>query len=119
MYALKNGWGGEIIVPIAPSYRLPDVAKAVASKIEHREVGIRKGEKLHEVMLSAHESFDAVKRDNYYIICPSEGNWNRDEYCRKTGALTLDDRFEYDSGSNDEWLSIDDIQKLIISEEIM
>lgn len=119
MYALKNAWGGEIIVPIAPSYRLLDVAKAVAPDIEHRIVGIRKGEKLHEVMLTAGESFDAVKRDKYYIICPSDGNWGRDEYCEKSDAVAVEDGFEYDSGTNDDWLSVEDIQKLIIDEEIM
>ena len=119
LYALKNGWGGEIIVPIAPSYRLTDVAKAIAPEIEHRIVGIRKGEKLHEVMLTEEESYDAVRRDNYYIICPSEGNWNRDKYCKETGALTVEDGFKYDSGSNNEWLSIQNIQQLIEDEEIM
>lgn len=119
MYALQNAWGGEVIVPIAPSYRLTDVAKAIAPKIEHRIVGIRKGEKLHEVMLSEHESFDAVKRDDYYIICPSDGSWSRDNYCEKTGAIAVKNGFEYDSGNNEKWLSIEDIQKLIEDEEIM
>ncbi len=119
MYALKNGWGGEIIVPIAPSYKIIDVAKAIAPNIEHREVGIRKGEKLHEVMISEYESFATVKRDNYYIICPTDGNWDRDEYCKKTDALMVDDGFEYHSGKNSEWLDIEDIKKLIEQEEIM
>lgn len=119
MYALKHGWGGEIIVPIAPSYRLTDVAKAVAPDTEHRFVGIRKGEKLHEVMLTKEESYDAVKRDKYYIICPSEGNWSRNEYCEKSDAIAVEKGFEYDSGDNDVWLSVGDIQKLIINEEIM
>lgn len=119
MYALKNGWGGEIIVPMAPSYRLTDVAKAVAPDTEHRFVGIRKGEKLHEVMLTKEESYDAVKRDKYYIICPSEGNWDRNEYCEKSDAIAVEKGFEYDSGDNDVWLSVGDIQKLIINEEIM
>jgi UDP-N-acetylglucosamine 4,6-dehydratase (inverting) len=119
MYAIENGWGGEVIVPIAPSYRLPDVATAIAPTIEHRIVGIRKGEKLHEVMVTEEESYDTVRRDNFYIICPSEGNWNRDEYCKKTGATPMQDGVEYDSGSNDKWLSVKDIQKLIEDEEIM
>jgi len=119
MYAIENGWGGEVIVPIAPSYRLSDVATAIAPTIEHRIVGIRKGEKLHEVMVTEEESYDTVRRDNFYIICPSEGNWNRDEYCKKTGATPMQDGVEYDSGSNDKWLSVKNIQKLIDDEEIM
>ncbi len=119
IYALQNGWGGEVVVPIAPSYKISDVAKAVAPEVEHRVIGIRKGEKLHEVMLTVQESYDAVQRDNYYIICPSEGNWDREEYCSKTGGLAVENGFEYDSGKNDEWLTIEDIQKLIINEEMM
>jgi len=119
MYALTKGWGGEIIVPIAPSYRLPDVATAVAPETEHRIVGIRKGEKLHEVMVTSEESFDTVKRDKFYIICPSEGNWDREAYGQKTGATVVEDGFEYDSGSNDVWLSVEDIEKLIADEEMM
>jgi len=119
MYALQNGWGGEIIVPIAPSYRLLDVAKAIAPDIEHRIVGIRKGEKMYEIMVTQEESFDTVRRDNYYIICPSDGEWNRDDYIVKTGAVALGDGFEYDSQSNKNWLSIEDIKNLIDNEEMM
>ena len=119
IYAIKYGWGGEIIVPIAPSYRLTDVAKAVATDEEHRIVGIRKGEKLHEVMLTEEESFDAVRRDDYYIICPSEGQWNRNDYLAKIDAFVVEDGFEYNSGSNDNWLSIKDISNLIEIENIL
>jgi UDP-N-acetylglucosamine 4,6-dehydratase (inverting) len=119
MYALNHAWGGEIIVPIASSYRLTDIAKAIAPDIEHRIVGIRKGEKLHEVMVTEEESFDTVKRDKFYIICPSECNWNRDQYCKETGAVAVKDGFRYDSGNNDKWLSVDDIKRLIANEEMM
>jgi UDP-N-acetylglucosamine 4,6-dehydratase (inverting) len=119
MYALTKGWGGEIIIPIAPSYRLKDVAEAVAPEAEHRIVGIRKGEKLHEVLLTAEESFDAVRRDDYYIICPSEGNWDREAYCKETGAVAVEEGFVYDSGSNAVWLSVEEIQKLIVDEDLM
>ena len=119
LYALNNGWGGEIIVPIAPSYRLLDIAKAIAPDIEHRIVGIRKGEKLHEVMITEEESYDTVKRDKYYIICPLESNWDRDQYCKETGAVAVNDGLRYDSGDNGKWLSVEDIKKLIYSEHIM
>jgi len=119
MYALKNGWGGEIIVPIAPSYRIMDVAKAIAPDIDHTIVGIRKGEKLHEIMLTEEESFDAVRRDKFYIICPSDGEWSRDEYIDKTDAIVVDNGFIYSSSNNSRWLSIEDIKKLINKEEIM
>jgi len=119
IYALKNGWGGEIIVPIVPSYKITDVAKAIAPDIEHRVVGIRKGEKLHEVMITEYESYNTVKRDKYYIICPTEDNWNKDDYIKKTGAEPFKEGFEYNSGNNDKWLSIEDIKELIKQEELM
>lgn len=119
MYGLTHGWGGEIIVPIAPSYRLKDVAIAVASDVEHRIVGIRKGEKLHEMLLTTEESFDTVKRDGYYIICPSEGNWDREAYCKETDAMAVQEGFEYDSGSNALWLSVEEIKKLIVDKDLM
>ncbi|MCK5537345.1 MAG: hypothetical protein KAI79_10995, partial [Bacteroidales bacterium] len=73
----------------------------------------------HEVMLTTEESFDAVKRDKFYIICPSEGNWDRSEYCEKTDAVAVEDGYEYDSGSNDVWLSVEQIEKLIETEQII
>ncbi|MFK5892034.1 MAG: UDP-N-acetylglucosamine 4,6-dehydratase (inverting) [Pseudomonadota bacterium] len=113
MFALEKGWGGEIIVPIAASYRITDVAQAIAPDCEQSIIGIRNGEKLDEIMITSHESYHTVKRDNYYIVCPLEGNWNRNEYCKQTSAIKVNDGYEYNSGSNEEWLSIDQIKKLM------
>ena len=96
-----------------------ELAKAIAPKCKTEIIGIRPGEKLHEVMLTAEESFDAVKRDKFYIICPSEGNWDREQYCKKTDAVAVEDGYEYDSGSNDVWLSVEQIEKLIETEQII
>ena len=119
IYALEKGWGGEVIVPIAPSYRILDMAKAIAPEAEYRIVGTRQGEKLDEIMTTRSESPQAAKRDGYYIICPEQGQWNRDEYCEKTDAVAVEDGFEYDSGSNDVWLSVEQIEKLIETEQII
>lgn len=116
MYALDKGWGGEIILPIAPSYRILDVAVAVAPDVEHRNVGIRTGEKLHEIMFSLADAPYTVKRDKYYIICQPEGYWSKDEYCSKTGAKPVPESFEYHSGHNSDWLTVGQIQKLVDSE---
>ncbi|MEA1954175.1 MAG: polysaccharide biosynthesis protein, partial [Campylobacterota bacterium] len=104
---------------IAPSYRLLDVAKAVAPDVEHRRVGMRQGEKLDEIMTTKSESPQTARRDGFYIVCPTEGSWNRDDYCEKTDAVAVEDGFEYDSGSNDEWLSVEQIEKLVESEQII
>ncbi|MFK8013653.1 MAG: UDP-N-acetylglucosamine 4,6-dehydratase (inverting) [Marinicellaceae bacterium] len=118
MFALEKGWGGEIIVPIAPSYRITDVAKAIAPDIEQRIIGMRQGEKLDEIMTTSFESLFTVKRDNFYIVCPSEGQWSCDEYCDKTDAKSVEIGFEYDSGKNHEWLTVDQIKNLMITETI-
>lgn len=119
MYALEKGWGGEIIVPIAPSYRILDVAKAIAPEIEHRIIGIRHGEKLDEIMVASHESHQTVERGDYYIICPNENVWNKQDYCKKTNATALDEGFEFDSGQNDKWLTVEQIGHLIASEKLI
>ena len=119
MFALEKGWGGEIIVPIAPSYRITDVAKAIAPDTKQRIIGIRQGEKFDEIMITQSESTQTVKRDDFYIICPSEGDWNRDMYCNKTGAKCMSDGFEYSSGTNDNWLTINQISGLINKENIL
>ncbi len=116
MFALQKGWGGEVVVPISPSYRIIDVAEAVAPGIEQRVVGNRIGEKLHESMFTLHNAPNTVKFDKYYIICPEEGPWARDEYCSATGAEPVPGSFEYHSGNNTDWLSVADISRLIQSE---
>ena len=114
-YAIANGWGGEIILPISASYKVGDVAKAVAPDAEQRIIGSRPGEKMHETMFTEIDAPYTAKRDQYYIICPitGTGNWNRHEYCKKTGAEPVADGFVYSSGSNTQWLSVTDLQKLL------
>ena len=95
------------------------MASAIAPDAEHRIVGMRQGEKLDEIMTTGSESSQVVRRDGYYIVCPSEGKWNRDLYCTQTDAVPMEEGFEYDSGSNDKWLSVEEIKKLIASERIL
>jgi FlaA1/EpsC-like NDP-sugar epimerase len=112
-FAIKHGWGGEIIVPVSPSYRILDVAEAVAPNIERRFIGIRPGEKMHETLIGLHESDQTVRRENFYIICPKDGRWDRKKYCSETDSLIISEGFEYISSTNNNWLAIDDIRKLI------
>ena len=119
MFALENGWGGEIVIPKAPSYRILDVAKAVAPEAKHEVIGVRKGEKIDEILFSSFESYDTVETDNYYIICPNEGLWSRDQYIQKTNAVAVADGFEYDSKSNEDYLSVEDIKTLIKTQKII
>lgn len=119
MFALEKGWGGEIIVPIAPSYRILDVAAAIAPEAEHRIVGARQGEKFDEIMTTSSESLQTARRDGYYIVCPAEGSWDRETYCAQTDAVVVEEGFEYDSGTNTEWLTVEQIRRLMATEQII
>lgn len=112
-FAIESGWGGEVVVPIAPSYRILDVARAVAPDLEHRIVGIRPGEKLHEVMIGNYESTRTVRNKNYYIVCPEGGSWDVGKYCSKNVVDSVTKDFCYDSGSNEDWMSVEEIKSLL------
>ncbi len=112
-FAIQNGWGGEIVLPICPSYRLLDVAKAIAPDAEYRILGARPGEKMHETMFTEIDAPYTARRDEYYVICPITGTakWDRDMYCNKTGATPVPVGMDYDSGKNVQWLKVTDIHK--------
>ncbi|MEM6460768.1 MAG: SDR family NAD(P)-dependent oxidoreductase [Pseudomonadota bacterium] len=113
LFALNEGRGGEIVVPIAPSYRVGDVAEAIAPEAEKKLIGARPGEKMHEAMFSLTEAPFVVRRGRYYIILPTSGGWSRERYCAETGAAPIDRLFDYESGSNDEWLSVETIREMV------
>ncbi len=114
LFALEHGWGGELICPISASYRVGDLARAIAPDAEHRVIGARPGEKLHESMFSMTEAPFVARRGSYYIVTPTRGRWTRDQYCADIpDAAPLETLFEYDSGSNENWLGIDDIRALV------
>lgn len=114
MFALDHGWGGELICPISSSYRVRDMAMAIAPQAEHRIIGARPGEKLHEAMFSMTEAPFVARRGNYFIVTPVRGRWDIASYCNKIpDAAPLGTLFEYDSGSNERWLGIADIRTLV------
>lgn len=114
LFTLCNGLGGEIVVPIAPSYRVGDMAEAIAPEAEHRVVGARPGEKLHEAMFSITEAPYVARRGRYYIVTPRVGRWSRANYCREVeGAEPLREVFEYESGSNPDRLDVVAIRSLV------
>ena len=80
LHALGNAWGGEIFIPKIPSYKILDVAEAVAPEVEHKVVGIRPGEKLHEEMITASDSLNTWDLGKYYAILPQKPNFNLDDY---------------------------------------
>lgn len=107
LFAINEGLGGEIVVPIAPSYKVGDVAKAIAPQAEHRTIGARPGEKMHEAMFSITEAPFVARRGCHYIVTPRVGRWNLHDYCREVaGAEPLTRLFEYESGSNTDRLDV-------------
>jgi len=113
LHALELAWGGELFVPKIPSYKIIDVAKAIAPKIEHREVGIRPGEKLHEEMISSSDSIYTYDLGKYYTIVPSAPRWKIDDYVSHFNAKKVEEGFNYNSGENSHWETIDSLRKLI------
>jgi UDP-N-acetylglucosamine 4,6-dehydratase len=113
MWALANAQGGEIFVPKIPSYRVTDVATAVAPHATHEVIGIRPGEKIHEEMITVSDSANTVDMGDYYAILPPGDPKFVDQYCRRFNATKVVDNFSYDSGSNDDFLTVEQIRKLI------
>jgi len=102
--------GGEVFVPKIPSTTIVDLAKAIAPEAKVEIIGIRPGEKLHEVLISEDEARGTVERDGMYIVKPPETLWKRDLTYE---GQSLPDGFRYSSDSNSEWLDLDGIRKFI------
>lgn len=113
-HALKHAWGGEIFIPKIPSYRIGDVAEAIAPEIEHRIVGIRPGEKIHEEMITSSDSFNTYDMGKYYVILPTKTTWNLESFVDEHKAVLVEQGFNYNSGENTEWVSIDELRKFIV-----
>lgn len=113
MHAIEHAWGGEIFIPKIPSYRITDVAKAVAPNCEQEIVGIRPGEKIHEEMITSSDSFYTYDLGKYFTILPSVPNFNVNEYVTKFGAKKVAEGFNYDSGTNTEWETVETLRSLI------
>ena len=114
LMALQTMWGGEIFVPKIPSYRITDVAKAIGPECEQEIVGLRPGEKLHEEMITSTDSYNAAEFDGHYVILPSlTQHWTPQEYFDTSGSRPCEPGFYYNSGSNSEWLSIEQLRELI------
>ncbi len=113
MWAIKNSLGGELFVPKLPSYRITDIAKAIGPNCKQNIIGIRPGEKIHEEMITASDSFSTIDLGPYYAILPSDG-WVQRNYQRAGIAMkTIPAGFAYNSGTNSDFLNVDELRKLI------
>jgi UDP-N-acetylglucosamine 4,6-dehydratase (inverting) len=113
MHALEHAWGGEIFVPKIPSYRITDVAKAIGPDCEHPVIGIRPGEKIHEEMITASDSFYTYDLGKYYTILPSTHKWKLDDFIAHFNAKRVTPGFRYNSGENEEWETVESLRELI------
>lgn len=113
MYALENAWGGEIFVPKIPSYKITDVAEAIGPDCEHKIIGIRPGEKVHEEMITTSDSFYTYDLGKYYAIVPTVTRWKSEEYIEHFGAEKVEQGFRYNSSENDEWETIETLRAKI------
>lgn len=112
-HALNNAWGGEIFVPKIPSYKVTEVAKAIAPNLEHRIIGIRPGEKIHEEMITPSDAFNTYDLGEYYTILPTVTNWSIDEFRNHFNAKPVPYGFSYNSGENSEWVEAEELRSLI------
>ncbi len=113
LYSLENAWGGELFVPKIPSYKITELAKAIGPDCEYPIVGIRPGEKIHEEMITSSDSFFTYDMGKYYAILPQAPSWKMNDFIEHFKAVKVPQGFSYSSGSNAEWLSIDQLRKLI------
>ena len=102
--------GGEIFVPKIPSMKIVDLAKSVAPECEIEVIGIRPGEKLHEALITEEEGRNTVAYNGMYVIMPNRSWWEKQNY--KAGQR-LPEGFIYTSNNNDEWLTVEDLKKII------
>jgi UDP-N-acetylglucosamine 4,6-dehydratase len=113
LHAIENSWGGELFVPKIPSYKILDVAKAVAPACKTEIVGVRPGEKIHEEMITETDSFYTYDCGKYYVIKPNTHTWSESEWAEKFQAKKVPQGFKYNSGTNSDWLTVDQIRSLV------
>lgn len=115
--ALAEAQGGETFISKIPSFKVTDLAEAMAPGLEQVEVGIREGEKLHECMVPAADSLTTYECEKHYVIYPHM-EWCDLSKVDLKGGRKVEPGFVYDSGTNDEWLTVEDLRKLVSDMEI-
>jgi UDP-N-acetylglucosamine 4,6-dehydratase len=113
MHALENSWGGEILVPKIPSYRITDVAEAIGPECEKPVLGIRPGEKIHEEMITSSDSYYTWDLGKYYAILPATHPWKLEDFIATFNAKRVELGFRYNSGDNTEWETVESLRNLI------
>jgi UDP-N-acetylglucosamine 4,6-dehydratase (inverting) len=118
LQCLDKMWGGELFVPKIPSYKILDVAEAIAPQAKYEFIGIRPGEKLHEEMITVTDSINAIEFDDYYAITPNSEylSWDKEKFLNESNGNTgkyCEDGFNYSSDKNQHFLTVDELRELI------
>ena len=113
LHALAHAWGGELFVPKIPSFRVVDLATAIAPHCRQEIVGIRPGEKLHEEMITSSDSFTGFDIGKYFVILPQQPAFDLATYLTATSATPLRPGSNYSSCTNTDWLTVDELRQLI------
>ena len=114
--ALKEAKGGETFISKIPSFRVPDLAEAMLPGCKIKEIGIRPGEKLHEIMVTTEDSFNTYEYDKHYIVYP-QMVFNERQVPDLSGKK-VEEGFSYSSGTNSEWLSVEDLRERLKEVEL-
>ena len=112
--ALKEARGGETFISKIPSFKVTDLAQAMLPGCEMPEVGIREGEKLHEIMVTREDSLHTYEYEKHFIIYPHYNWWGKQDII--PGGKPVQPEFEYSSGNNTQWLRVAEIQKLLLTD---
>jgi UDP-N-acetylglucosamine 4,6-dehydratase (inverting) len=113
MHAMQHAWGGEIFIPKIPSYKILDVAAAVAPECQIEIIGIRPGEKIHEEMITSSDSYNTYDLGKYYTILPSVPHFKIEDFIADFNAVKVPEGFNYNSGDNTEWDDVETLKELI------
>jgi UDP-N-acetylglucosamine 4,6-dehydratase (inverting) len=114
LYALENALGNEIFVPKIPSYKITVLSEAIAPSCKTEIAGIRPGEKIHEEMITESDSLQTIDAGKYYIILPSLSDEKKNRFINYYNAENVEPGFKYNSGTNTDWMSVEDIRTAII-----
>ncbi len=115
--AVDEAKGGETYISKIPSFKITDLASAMNHGCEQKEIGIREGEKLHEVMVTEYDSFNTYEYEDHYIIYPHFDWWDFYQYFTK-GGKKVDEFFTYSSDNNTQWLSVEELKERVSKMEL-
>ncbi len=111
--ALDRMLGGEVFVPKIPSTKITDLAEAIGPNCRFEEIGIRPGEKLHEIMITQDDAKNTLEYNDYFIIQPAFNWWDSKNFRERNGGKSCIENFQYASNTNPHYLTIKEIKELI------